>query len=301
MRENARHSRERDDDAVRLWTTREARRRYDDFATLYALARALEKLERAYVRSSVDAKAYERACVDLTSKFKTLRSVLRDSVPDLDRFLETYGARVPAARRRLEAGVPATAEHGGAARGTEAEGRAEARAVADATHCFIGVMDTVKLDMRAKDQVAPALGDLLLALCKVSRLPNDFEGTKCVRKWVLRLDEMRASEVLEEEETREFLYEIANAYSTLLASLGDVRALDGSYVCGFVSPRWRTRYVGTNRSNHADAFRSSFAENDARPFAQKFRPVAPLECHHGSIAHALLLKGRPRQQPHWDQ
>ena len=90
----------------------------------------------------------------------------------------------------------------------------------------------------------------------------------------------------EEEETREFLYEIANAYSTLLASLGDVRALAGSYVCGFVSPRWRTRYVGTNRSNHADAFRSSFAENDARPFAQKFRPVAPLECHHGSIAHA---------------
>ena len=53
--------------------------------------------------------------------------------------------------------------------------------MADATHCFIGVMDTVKLDMRAKDQVAPALGDLLLALCKVSRLPNDFEGTKCVR------------------------------------------------------------------------------------------------------------------------
>jgi ESCRT-I complex subunit VPS28 len=209
-----------DGECVRRWRTTDERKRYDDFATLYALARALEKLERAYVRSSVDAKAYERACVDLTSKFKTLRSVLRDSVPDLDRFLETYGARVPAARRRLEAGVPATAEHGGAARGTEAEGRAEARAVADATHCFIGVMDTVKLDMRAKDQVAPALGDLLLALCKVSRLPNDFEGTKCVRKWVLRLDEMRASEVLEEEETREFLYEIENAYSTFLASLG---------------------------------------------------------------------------------
>jgi hypothetical protein len=31
---------------------------------------------------------------------------------------------------------------------------------------------------------------------------------------------MRASEVLEEEETREFLYEIENAYSTFLASLG---------------------------------------------------------------------------------
>ena len=66
-----------DGECVRLWRTTDERKRYDDFATLYALARALEKLERAYVRSSVDAKAYERACVDLTSKFKTLRSVLR--------------------------------------------------------------------------------------------------------------------------------------------------------------------------------------------------------------------------------
>ena len=105
MRENARHSRERDDDAVRLWTTRETRRRYDDFATLYALARAIEKLERAYVRSSVDARAYEGACVDLVSKFKALRSVTRESVPDLERFFATYGAAVPKATRRLELGV----------------------------------------------------------------------------------------------------------------------------------------------------------------------------------------------------
>ena len=108
-----------DGEGVRLWRTPDERKRYDDFATLYALARALEKLERAYVRSSVDAKAYERACVDLTSKFKTLRSVLRDSVPDLDRFLETYGARVPAARRRLEAGG---AGDGGARRRGERHG-----------------------------------------------------------------------------------------------------------------------------------------------------------------------------------
>ena len=120
MRENARHSRERDDDAVRLWTTRETRRRYDDFATLYALARAIEKLERAYVRSSVDARAYEGACVDLVSKFKALRSVTRESVPDLERFFATYGAAVPKATRRLELGVPATAEHrASTARGTE--------------------------------------------------------------------------------------------------------------------------------------------------------------------------------------
>ncbi|CEF96780.1 Vacuolar protein sorting-associated, VPS28 [Ostreococcus tauri] len=205
---------------VELRRTAREKRAYDDFATLYALARALERLERAYVSSSVSANAYERACVDLMQKFKTLRSVLSDAVPDLDRFFETYGAHVPSARKRLASGVPATAEHrGSTARGTDAEQRAEARAVADATHCFIGVMDTVKLDMRAKDQVGPLLGDLLLALCRVSRLPSDFEGTKSVRRWLSRMDEMRASEAMDEEEARDFLYEIETAYSKFLAAL----------------------------------------------------------------------------------
>ena len=76
--------------------------------------------------------------------------------------------------------------------------------MAEATHCFIGVMDTVKLDMRAKDQVAPMVGDLLLALCKLGRLPADFEGTRCARKWALRMDTMRASECLSAEEGRNF-------------------------------------------------------------------------------------------------
>ncbi len=220
MRENGRHDRDRDDDYVRLWTTREGRRRYDDFATLFALARAIEKLERAYVRSSVDARAYEGACVDLVSKFKALRSVTRESVPDLERFFATYGAAVPKATRRLELGVPATAEHrASTARGTEEDREDEARIVAEATHCFIGVMDTVKLDMRAKDQVAPMVGDLLLALCKLGRLPADFEGTRCARKWALRMDTMRASECLSAEEGREFLYEIESAYAAFLRCL----------------------------------------------------------------------------------
>ena len=201
-----------------LWTNASERKRYDDFATLFALARTLEKLERAYVRSSVDAGTYERTCMDLVAKFKTLREVTLDSVPDLDRFFATYGAHVPSAKRRLDAGVPATYEHR-ATRTTDEERRGEAKAVADATHCFIGVMDTLKLDMRAKDQVAPVVADLLLALCKLARLPTDFEGTRCARKWALRMDTMRASECLSAEEGREFLYEIESAYAAFLRCL----------------------------------------------------------------------------------
>ena len=73
--------------------------------------------------------------------------------------------------------MPATLEHH-AGRGGRASDRYanEAKYVAEATHCFITVLDTLKLDMRAKDQVAPALGDLLVALHKVTRVPKDFAG-----------------------------------------------------------------------------------------------------------------------------
>ena len=56
------------------------------------------------MRSSVDARAYEGACVDLVSKFKALRSVTRESVPDLERFFATYVAAAVPKRRRLELG-----------------------------------------------------------------------------------------------------------------------------------------------------------------------------------------------------
>ena len=127
-----------------LWRTPDERRRYDDFATLYALARALERLERAYVSSAVSAQAYERACVDLTSKFKTLRGVLGEAVPDLERFFETYGARVPSATRRLRAGVPATALH--VATGMSADERV-AEAVALAAEAGISILEVPRNDL----------------------------------------------------------------------------------------------------------------------------------------------------------
>ena len=144
-------------------------------------------------------------------------------MPDLYAFFDAYGARVPSARRRLDVGVPATLEHhtssGRGGRGHNNGYENEARYVAEATHCFITVLDTLKLDMRAKDQVAPALGDLLVALHKVTRVPKDFAGTTCVRKWMSKLDTMRASESLNEDEVRELLYEVENAYSEFMRIL----------------------------------------------------------------------------------
>ena len=61
---------------------------------------------------------------------------------------------------------------------------------------YIGAMDTIKLNMVAKDQVAPRLSDLLVSLYKVPQLPADFKGKAVAQQWLERLEKMRASDEL---------------------------------------------------------------------------------------------------------
>ena len=48
----------------------------------------MERLETAYVNSSAHAGAYEAACSELITKYKTLRNALVDTVPDVHRFMQ---------------------------------------------------------------------------------------------------------------------------------------------------------------------------------------------------------------------
>lgn len=196
---------------------RKEKKRLDDCAHVYALARALEKLERAYVRSAFGDDEYERACVETLRKLEIARNALAgDGIWDLDGFLETYGARASSAMRRVEAGVPATMERAGKGQN---ENSNEVKYVAEATHSFITVLDTLKLDFRAKDQVGPALADLASALRNVARAPQDFVGMTSVKRWLAKLETMRASEALSDDEVRELLYEMESAYSEFMRIL----------------------------------------------------------------------------------
>ena len=44
-------------------------------------------------------------------------------------------------------------------------------------------MDSLKLNMKAVDQIHPLLTDLLESLCKVSTLPPDWEGKLKIKNW----------------------------------------------------------------------------------------------------------------------
>jgi len=97
----------------------------------------------------VSAKEYDPACSKLIAQFRTLKTALKDSVPDVEQFADTYKMDCPAALNRLlVSGIPATVEHKSASSDS-----GTAAAVAECVQIFITAMDTLKLNMLAVDQV----------------------------------------------------------------------------------------------------------------------------------------------------
>ena len=152
------------------------------------------------MRDAVDSRFYEDQCFELIAKFKTLRSTLgvrrwggdgevaarggpgpwrlspplpltpllpQSALPDMDRFIAEYrlDRDCPLAVNRLmRAGVPATVEHGAGAGARSGSSAGAAAHVAEAVQHFITIMDSLKLNMVAADQVYPLLNDLLVSL-----------------------------------------------------------------------------------------------------------------------------------------
>ncbi|CAH2071679.1 unnamed protein product [Thlaspi arvense] len=190
---------------------------YENFAELFAIIKATEKLEKAYIRDLISPSEYESECQKLIVHFKTLSATLRDTVPNIERFADTYKMDCAAAVYRLvTSGVPATVEH----RATVAASTSNsASIVAECVQNFITSMDSLKLNMVAVDQVYPLLSDLSASLNKLSILPPDFEGKTKMREWLLRLLKMGAADELTEQQSRQLHFDLESSYNSFMAAL----------------------------------------------------------------------------------
>lgn len=160
---------------VKLWNDKHEREMYDDFAELFAIIKATEKLEKAFVRDIISPTDYETECHKLISHFKTLYSTIKDSVPNIELFHDTYKMDCSAALNRLvTSGVPATVEHRATAAALTATSES---VVAQCVQNFITAMDSLKVTMVAVND----------SLNKLSILPADFEGKTEMREWLLNL------------------------------------------------------------------------------------------------------------------
>ncbi|KAK4786701.1 hypothetical protein SAY86_010534 [Trapa natans] len=202
---------------MKLWKDKRERDMYDNFAELYAIIRATEKLEKAYIRDVIVPSDYEVECQKLITQYRTLASTLKDIVPSIERFADTYNLDCPAAINRLVvSGVPATVEHRAESLSPSAN---SATAVAECVQNFITAMDSLKLNMVAVDQVHPLLTELSVSISKLSMLPPDFDGKPKMKDWLARLSGMGAADELTEQQSRQLHFDLESSYNSFMAAL----------------------------------------------------------------------------------
>lgn len=113
----------------------------------------------------------------------------------------------------MRIGVPATVVHNTTNRKTDSVN------VAQTVQSFITVMDVLKLNIRAVDEIQPLVSEMMASLTQVSGLPPDFEGRAKIEGWLRTLNGLRASDELDEEQTRQLSFDLERAYSSFMAFL----------------------------------------------------------------------------------
>lgn len=113
----------------------------------------------------------------------------------------------------MRAGVPATLIHNTTNR------KKDSVCVAQTVQHFITLMDVLKLNMRAVDEIQPLLTDMMASLTQISGLPPDFEGRKEIERWVRTMNTMRASDELTDDQIRQLSYILERSYASFISFL----------------------------------------------------------------------------------
>ncbi|KAF0683427.1 Aste57867_24551 [Aphanomyces stellatus] len=201
---------------VKLFESAKDRRMYEDLSDLYAIIKTTEHLETAYVRDTITPDAYTEACTKLISQYKTAETALRNAghLISIDAFLAHYRLDCPRAIERLvRLGVPATVVH------NTTSSSADAVNVAQTVQHCITLMDSLKLNVRAVDEIQPLLSECMGSLTKVKGLPPTFDGRLKLEQWLRVLNAMRASDELDDEQTRQMSFDLERAYTGFMSFL----------------------------------------------------------------------------------
>ncbi|KAJ0402596.1 hypothetical protein ATCC90586_003442 [Pythium insidiosum] len=226
---------------VKLWSNTKERRKFEDLSDLFAIIKAMmkgprgwcqhggiltrcffwppqttEHLETAYVRDAITPEEYTETCTKLISQFKTAETALRlgGFLGDIEAFISQYRLDCPRALERLvRIGVPATVVHNSTNR------KADSVNVAQTVQNFITLMDVLKLNIRAVDEIQPLLCEMMTSLTQVSGLPADFQGRDKMEGWLRTLNTMRASDEIDDDQARQLSFDLERAYSSFMAFL----------------------------------------------------------------------------------
>ena len=187
---------------VRLHENARQREEIDNRANVYSLIQTIEALEKAYIKNAVTPHEYTTQCNLLLVQFNAAFKLIK--FPDVESFSKKYLLHCPAALERIKEGRPITIKDD---RGNLS------KSIFEIVTLFITVMDRLRLEIRAMDELHPDIKDLHETMSRMSSLPPQFEGRLKVQKWLDVLNAMQASDELSEEQVRQMLFDVESAYN----------------------------------------------------------------------------------------
>ncbi|KAE8751947.1 hypothetical protein FOCC_FOCC001424 [Frankliniella occidentalis] len=190
---------------VKLFRNAREREKYDNMADLFALVNTLQHLEKAFLRDCVTPKEYTAACTKLLVQYKAaFKQVHGDEFPNIEAFVKKYRLDCPAALERIKEDRPITIK--------DDKGNTS-KCIADIVSLFITIMDKLRLEIKAMDELHPDLRDLMDTMNRLSSLPSSFEGKQKVSDWLNTLSSMQASDELSETQVRQLLFDLESSYN----------------------------------------------------------------------------------------
>uniref|UniRef100_A0A8C3UC72 Vacuolar protein sorting-associated protein 28 homolog n=2 Tax=Catharus ustulatus TaxID=91951 RepID=A0A8C3UC72_CATUS len=130
---------------VKLYKNAREREKYDNMAELFAVVKTLQALEKAYIKDCVSPNEYTAACSRLLVQFKAaLKQVQGAEIASIDDFCRKFRLDCPLAMERIREDRPITIK--------DDKGNLN-RCIADIVSLFITVMDKLRLEIRAMDEV----------------------------------------------------------------------------------------------------------------------------------------------------
>jgi len=195
---------------VDLWNSPAERAIFDDMAELYAILRTTELLETAYTRDAVEKNEYLENLQRLLTQFKNTEKALleRGAIDSLAGFVYKYQLDCPKAMQRMTQGMPDEVGK------NEDNNKAMIGHVRDMTELFIYCSNLISMGRTAVDELRPQLEQLLKKINKVKSLIPQYDPVS-IEKWIKQMEQMRASEQLDEDAGRQLLYDLNNAKASI--------------------------------------------------------------------------------------
>lgn len=191
---------------VKLFRHAREREKYDNMADLYAIINTLQNLEKAYIWDCITPQEYTAACSKFLVQFKVaFKQVQNDDYPTVDSFVKKFRLDCPAALERIKEDRPITIK--------DDKGNTS-KCIADIVALFITLMDKLRLEIKAMDQLHPEFKDLVDAMHRLSLIPEGFEAKTKVETWLTKLNSMQASDELTDSEIRQLLFDLESAYAS---------------------------------------------------------------------------------------